>query len=338
MIWLKKRSSGREVVDVQTRLLRLGYDLGLTGVDGIFGTETEKAVMNFQEKRERVVDGIVGPETWSEIVDAGYRLGDRQMYLKEPPLRGDDVRELQATLNNVGFNAGRVSGVFGNQTDRAVREFQKNVGLDADGIIGETTVQALDNFRMRVSSGGITGVWDRSALPQPDPLAERRVVVDNDGQNLPTEIAVALCDSIREAGAKPLSVPATIPQNDAKERAWFANAAEADLLIRIEQGEPDEFIKRGSVCEYFDNGEFFSARSKAIAGLLQDEIVSGLRVFDNGIEGKNLTILQATKMPAIIVRPFVLSDPKDAEIMSATGASVRVALAVTAALKRYWEK
>lgn len=338
MIWLKKGSSGREVVDVQTRLLRLGYDLGLTGVDGVFGEETERAVKHFQEKRERNIDGIVGPETWREIVDAGYRLGDRQMYLKEPPLRGDDVRELQATLNNVGFNAGRVSGVFGNQTDKAVREFQRNVGLDSDGIVGETTVQALDNFRMRVSSGGITGVWDRSALLQPDPLHERRVVVDNDGAEVSVAIASALCDQVREAGAKPLAIPVTISQNDPKERAWFANEAEADLLIRIEQGEADEFIKRGAVCEYFDNGEFFSARSKALAGLLQDEIVSALHLFDNGIEGKNLTILQATKMPAIIIRPSVLGDSKDAETMAAGGAAATAAEAITAALKRYWEK
>lgn len=338
MIWLKKGLSGREVVDVQTRLLRLGYDLGLTGVDGVFGDETEKAVKHFQEKRERMVDGIVGPETWREIVDAGYRLGDRQMYLKEPPLRGDDVRELQATLNNIGFNAGRVSGVFGNQTDRAVREFQRNVGLEIDGIIGETTVQALDNFRMRVSSGGITGVWDRSALEQPDPLHERRIVIDNDGRDFTVRISAALCDLIRRAGAKPLTVPATISQTDAKERAWFANEAEADLFLRVELGEPDEFIKRGSVCEYFDNGEFFSARSKAIAGLLQDEIVSAMRVFDNGIEGKNLTILQATKMPAAVLRPVVLSDSQDAETASAADAPDRAASAITAALKRYWEK
>jgi N-acetylmuramoyl-L-alanine amidase len=260
------------------------------------------------------------------------------MYLKEPPLRGDDVRELQATLNNVGFNAGRVSGVFGNQTDKAVREFQRNVGLEADGIIGETTVQALDNFRMRVSSGGITGVWDRSALLQPDPLTERRIVIDNDGHDLSARIAAALCDNVRAAGAKPLAVPATITQGDPKERAWFANEAEADLLVRIEQGEADEYLKHGSVCEYFDNGEFFSARSKAIAGLLQDEIVSAMRVFDNGIEGKNLTILQATKMPAIVVRPAVLSDSKDAETMSAAAAAERVAAAMADALKRYWEK
>src|SRR5674536_76650 len=99
MIWLKNGSKGREVVDVQTRLLRLGYELGLTGVDGVFGPETERAVRLFQQKRERDQDGIIGPDTWREMVDASYKLGDRQLYLMEPPLRGDDVRELQATLN-----------------------------------------------------------------------------------------------------------------------------------------------------------------------------------------------------------------------------------------------
>ncbi|MFH1737321.1 MAG: peptidoglycan-binding protein, partial [Actinomycetota bacterium] len=121
MIWVRKGSVGREVVDVQTKLLRLGYELGRTGVDGIFGPETERAVRLFQKMRGQEVDGIVGPDTWREMVDASFELGDRQLYLKEPPHRGDDVRELQATLNNLGFNAGRVSGVLGEQTDSAVR-------------------------------------------------------------------------------------------------------------------------------------------------------------------------------------------------------------------------
>ncbi len=337
MIWLKIGSQGRGVVDVQTRLLRLGYELGLTGVDGAFGPETERAVRLFQEKREREPDGIVGPDTWREMVDASYKLGDRQLYLMEPPLRGDDVRELQATLNNVGFNAGRVSGVLGEQTNNAVRDFQRNVGLDADGIVGETTVQALDNFKMRVSSGGITGVWDRAVMQPAGALLERRIAVDHAADDFSSGIAANLVTLLAAEGAKALQLPETSPGSDERELAALANEAEADVLLRFETAVSEEPGVRGSVCEFFDNGEFFSARSKTLASLIQNEISAALRLFDNGVEGKNLAILQATRMPAVIVKPAVESDPRDAEMMARPGATEACAAAVVTALSRYWE-
>ncbi len=338
MIWVKRGSVGREVVDVQTRLLRLGYELGVTGVDGIFGPETERAVILFQRKRGREDDGIVGPETWGEMVDASYRLGDRQLYLKEPPLRGDDVRELQATLNNLGFNAGRVSGVFANQTDKAVREFQKNVGLDPDGIVGETSIQALDNYRMRISSGGITGVWDRETMQPHDPLRERRIAIDSGGDAISRAIAAAFAQALNVEGAVPLVLYDMNPEADVKDRAITANEMEADLLVDFEPNASDQAGRHGATCEYFDNREFFSARSKQLAGMIQDELTAALKVFDNGIEGKNLTILQATRMPAVVVKPGFTTDVRDREILESQAAPGTVAAAVVAALKRYWQE
>ncbi len=338
MIWVKKGKVGREVVDVQARLLRLGYELGVTGVDGVFGPETERAVMLFQKKRGRDVDGIVGPETWREMVDASYRLGDRQMYLKEPPVRGDDVRELQATLNNLGFNAGRVSGVFGEQTDKAVRDFQRNVGLDADGIVGETSIQALDNFKKRVSSGGITGVWDRAVMRPHDELEERRIAVNCADDVISQAMAAAFVDILAGGRAKPILLSEKAPDSDVKDRAALANKDEADLLISFDLNASDEPGRRGSTCIYFDNGEFFSSRSKQLAGLIQDELSASLHFFDNGIEGRNLTILQATRMPAVVVKPAFSTDPRDVAILAAPDAPNRVAAAIAAALRRYWQE
>jgi N-acetylmuramoyl-L-alanine amidase len=338
LIWVKRGSVGREVVDVQTRLMRLGYELGVTGVDGIFGPETERAVILFQKKRGREADGIVGPETWREMVDASYRLGDRQMYLKEPPFRGDDVRELQATLNNLGFNAGRVSGVFAGQTDQGVREFQKNVGLDPDGIVGETSVQALDNFKMRVNSGGITGVWDRALMQPPDSLRERRVAIESGGDAAAKVIAAALAKTLADEGATPIILSEVNPEADIKDRAILANDLEADLLIAFELNASEQSGRHGATCEYFDNREFFSARSKQLAGIVQDEVAAALKVFDNGIEGKNLTILQATRMPAVVVKPGFSTDERDMDILAAPDSPVKIAAAVIAGLKRYWQE
>ncbi|HSQ21561.1 MAG TPA: peptidoglycan-binding domain-containing protein, partial [Coriobacteriia bacterium] len=59
---------GSAVEDVQQRLLVLGYDLGPTGVDGVFLGATDTAVRAFQESHDLDEDGVIGPRTWSALV------------------------------------------------------------------------------------------------------------------------------------------------------------------------------------------------------------------------------------------------------------------------------
>lgn len=66
----------------------------------------------------------------------------RTLRLVTPPMTGDDVRALQQALVAVGVNLS-VDGVFGPGTDAAVRQFQKQQGLAADGIVGAATRSAL---------------------------------------------------------------------------------------------------------------------------------------------------------------------------------------------------
>ena len=67
---IKRGSKGPYVVECQEDLMRLGYDVGKTGADGIFGANTEKAVKAFQKEhdgpdgRALAVDGVVGEATW----------------------------------------------------------------------------------------------------------------------------------------------------------------------------------------------------------------------------------------------------------------------------------
>ena len=101
---LRRGDRGREVVDLQTRLQALGFDLGNRGIDGVFRERTELAVRAFQQRLGLLADGLVGPITWREIVEAGYRPGGRLLYLRQPPFRGADVVELQQMLDDLGFD------------------------------------------------------------------------------------------------------------------------------------------------------------------------------------------------------------------------------------------
>ena len=144
---IRKGDRGPEVEDVQRRLLTLGEDLGSTGVDGVFLGATYSAVCDFQRRHDLDEDGVVGPQTWSALVDASFLLGDRLLYLRMPYFHGADVRELQGALNALGFSCGEADAIFGPFTERAVREFQANTALLADGIAGPDTFRAVKSLR-----------------------------------------------------------------------------------------------------------------------------------------------------------------------------------------------
>lgn len=63
--------------------------------------------------------------------------------LSDPMTRGERVRTLQSCLNKLGFAAGTEDGVFGPQTEWAVRAFQSDAGIVVDGEVGKATLAAL---------------------------------------------------------------------------------------------------------------------------------------------------------------------------------------------------
>ena len=70
---------------------------------------------------------------------------------------GATVREIQTRLKNWGYYSGNVDGIYGSQTEKAVRYFQSKNGLSVDGQVGDLTLAALGMQPSGNSSGGSTG-------------------------------------------------------------------------------------------------------------------------------------------------------------------------------------
>src|SRR6266508_2853099 len=136
---LTKGARGEDVQDLHRRLAAAGFPVA-GGSPAVFSDATERAVSSFQRDRGLDCTGACDLSTWAMLVEAGYRLGDRLLYLHAPMLRGDDVAELQLRLGSLGFDAGRVDGIFGPETEHALHDFQRNAGLPADGIAGQATI------------------------------------------------------------------------------------------------------------------------------------------------------------------------------------------------------
>ncbi|WP_053221564.1 peptidoglycan-binding domain-containing protein [Limnoraphis robusta] len=135
---LQLGKTGDDVTYLQSRLNIVGSALK---IDGIFGSGTEAAVKRFQKDNNLTIDGIVGPKTWSillQMTTAPLDNPDGSFPILKAGNTGDSVRELQTRLNNIEANLG-IDGVFGPKTVAAVKQFQSKFGLVADGIVGPKT-------------------------------------------------------------------------------------------------------------------------------------------------------------------------------------------------------
>ena len=73
--------------------------------------------------------------------------------VSKPGARGEEVKKIQTKLKNWGYYSGSVDGVYGWQTESAVRSFQKKNGLSVDGIAGTKTLNAMGISSSGSSSG-----------------------------------------------------------------------------------------------------------------------------------------------------------------------------------------
>jgi peptidoglycan hydrolase-like protein with peptidoglycan-binding domain len=129
----------RRVQTLQRQLGWLGFEPGPT--DGQYGPLTTGAVKRFQKANDLPADGIVGQAT----VDAL-----RTSMAKRPSSdRIDRVKALQRQLLWLGLEPGAVDGRYGPQTVEAVKRFQEENDLPADGIVGPATQRALQQSAER---------------------------------------------------------------------------------------------------------------------------------------------------------------------------------------------
>ena len=145
--YIRENSSGATVSKVQTELKALGYYYGQ--ITGNAGPKTVAAIKSFQGKNGLTADGIAGPQTIAKI-DAAYETkggsssgsGSSASGLKLNS-KGTDVRNLQQDLTTLGYYWAEITGNFGAKTETAVKRFQEENGLTADGVAGTKTLNAI---------------------------------------------------------------------------------------------------------------------------------------------------------------------------------------------------
>lgn len=257
-----------------------------------FGPSLEEAVRAFQARRGLQVDGICGHQTWAALVEAGYCLGDRLLYRRSPMLRGDDVAQLQRQLGALGFDAGRVDGIFGDDTVRALVEFQRNVAVAPDGICGPVTLGELDRLRASRGQGTlVVGVREREELRQrPRTLAGRLVAVGHHG-DLGATVEL-LCRALVGAGAEVVA----LLHPEGSRLAAQANRIGVEVYLGL------QVTPATSSCRvaYYSGYRYESAGGRHLADLARGRLTTLAGIEDATSVGMSLPELRETRMPAAV--------------------------------------
>lgn len=341
---IRRGDRSEQVADIQVRLRALGLEID--DEPGFFGEATARAVLAFQQQRGVIADGVVGSGTWIELVEAGWRPGDRVLYLAHPPYRGDDVMSLQAQLNTLGFDAGREDGIFGRDTDRAVRAFQREYGVAEDGIVGPHTNVALRGLRINrpITAAALRdelkraeqgGVRDSLVIIDPGHGAEDRGERGLQGiweADLCWDLAERFADRLASGGAHVRFTRTETECPDDSTRAVRANELGAHLFVSVHLGVHAEPSAQGASSFYFRT----SRAGALLAETVQSELTE-IGIKDCRAHPASYAILKETAMPAVLVEPAYLTNPDDEKLLIDVDFRSAVAESLTNAVQRYYE-
>lgn len=166
---VKKGSFGTQVKRLQKGLIGLGF-LSDTA-DGHYGALTQEAVRRFQQAYGLTVDGSAGRNTMTALKNA--------------------VVALQSDLTRKGYSTGTIDGIYGSGTKSAVKAYQRDCGIDANGVAGPSTMKKLYGYSM----GGADTVEVKTYRILIDPLYQ-----DGDYSKITYGYANSYTTTVKESG------------------------------------------------------------------------------------------------------------------------------------------
>ena len=351
---LRRGDSGPAVVEIRKMLTRFGLlaetsddavaddagaaessapdspdDSGSDGPDAYFDAVVEHAVRAFQQRRGLITDGIVGPSTYRALREAGWTLGDRMLALLiSTPMSGDDVVALQEQLLELGYDTGRPSGVFDEQTERGLRAFQRDYCDISDGVCGPSTLRALRQLGARRVKGGRPHLLrEQELLREAGPrLRGKRIVIDPGHGGAERGVTVAgvteadlMWDLARrlEGRMAATGMEALLTRREDTcptdaERAAFANAAGAAVVLSLHVDANRSMHAEGLATFHFGNGSgITSTVGEALAGYIHRELTSRTAMLDLGTQARTWELLRLTRMPTVRVEIGYLTNMGD---------------------------
>jgi len=138
--------------DIMMQLVLKSYGYYEGNIDGLFGSISKNALIQFQTQNNIVADGIIGSQTCnlllnkSEIIkkvnsNISIEISDTS---KTENDYSQEIYDAQLKLKELGLYTSTVDGINGPVTKRALKNFQSKSGLSPDGVLGPLTLAALE--------------------------------------------------------------------------------------------------------------------------------------------------------------------------------------------------
>ena len=302
---------------------------------------SESEIRSFQQARGLSVTGLVDEVTARALEEAQWKLGDRSLNLQEPPLmHGDDVAALQSRLTEMGFDCGRVDGIYGPRTELAVKDFQKSVGATADGKCGPATIIALIRLT-KIVSGGAPSILRESANQKNrgPALANKTIVLNPDGDDpLVYDVAVRTEGRLLALGASVFLTRGEKNNPSESERIAFTNNSNADLMISLHEDSYKNENAHGAAT-YFYGSEAHGVHSivgERFDSLVQREICARTDFANCRTHAMTWDLLRLTKAPAVRIDLGYKTNPGDIGRMSRPDFRDVIAEALVIAIQRLY--
>ncbi|WP_432663837.1 peptidoglycan-binding protein [Wukongibacter baidiensis] len=131
-----------------------------------FGPITERAVKDFQRKYGLTADGVIGESTIKKMESLGlFTYGNLSLSVYKKGIKHSDVKVIQESLREIGtFKGDEITTYFGSTTEKAVKDFQVKYGLDADGVVGGSTMKKMVSLGLVTHNIGIKKVLGTLSL------------------------------------------------------------------------------------------------------------------------------------------------------------------------------
>lgn len=352
---LRRGDTGSAVAQLRLMLTSQGLLPSLSGsqTSDAFDLTVEHAVRAFQQRRGLITDGVVGLATYQALCDARLELGCRLLsYLVTRPLRGDDVCTLQERLLELGYDANRADGIFGVQTELALRSFQRDYGLLVDGVCGPATLRALHQLQPKVRGGRPVLLREQERVRRSGPaLRGKRIIIDPclggvfsgtavDGAveaTLMWDLAQRLAGRMAATGMQTLLSRDIDSCPTEAERAAFANTANADLVLSLHTDSHPTALAHGVATFHFGTGNgLTSTVGEALAQFIQRELTARTGMLDCGAHPKTWELLRLTRMPAVRIELGYLTNPDDRRKLLDPAVRDVIAEGVLVAVKRLY--
>jgi len=301
----------------------------------------EAQIRSFQQSRGLTTTGKIDEVTRRALEEAQWKLGDRSLNLQEPPLmRGDDVAALQSRLTEMGFDCGRVDGIYGPRSAAAVKEFQQSVGITVDGKCGPETIIGLLRLTRIVSGGAPTAMRENAVQRNRGPaLANKVIVINPDGDNsLVYDVALRTEGRLLALGASVFLTRGNSNNPTESDRIAFTNQSNADLMISLHVDNYKNEVAHG-VATYFYGSDAHGIHSivgERFASLVQREICARTDLANCRTHAMAWDLLRLTRAPAVQIDLGYATNPGDFERLSRPDFRDVIAEALVIAIQRLY--